>query len=352
MSKNSGLVLGTLLAVVITIPGCGGSSASPPPPPPHPAISVSMSQATATVQARATTQFAATVTNDPANKGVTWAVSCPVPPCGTVSPTATSSGGTVTYTAPGTPPAFVFNAPITATSVSDPSVFASATVNVPEIIVNVAAGPTTVLAGGTAQFTATVTNDPPNKGVTWAVSCSASPCGTISPGATASGAATTYTAPAAPPASDFRVTITVTCVDNPSEYENVTLTVPAIKISVAPAGALLPVNITQQFMAAVHNDPANAGVTWTLAQNGAACTTPACGVLSSGTTNPTTYTAPATVSVNTTVTLTAYSVTDPTKTATGSINLTIGSVEIVSDSIDFGREVVGGTTAPEVVTLT
>ena len=353
-SKSYRSLIVILLAAVIAATnfGCGGSSASPPPPPPPPAISVSMSQATATVQAGATTQFSATVTNDSANKGVTWTVSCPVPPCGTVSPTATSSGGTVTYTAPGTPPAFVFNATITATSVSNPSVFASATVNVPEIIVSVTPGPTTVLAGSTAQFTATVTNDPPNKGVTWAVSCSASPCGTILPGATASGAATTYIAPAAPPASDLRVTITVTCVDNPSEYENMIMTVPAIKISVAPAGALLPVNTTQQFRAAVQNDPANAGVTWTLAQNGAACTTPACGVLSSGTTNPATYTAPATVPSPAPVTLTATSVTDASKSAVATLNLTNGSVEIIPDSIDFGRAVVHGTTAPEMVTVT
>ena len=115
---------------------------------------------------------------------------------------------------------------------------------------------------------------------------------------------------------------------------------------------MLPANTTQQFTAAVQNDPTNAGVTWTLAQNGAACTTPACGVLSSGTTNSTTYTAPATVSANATVTLNAHSVTDSTKTATANISLTIGTVEIVPNIIDFGRKLRGSTSAPDVVTLT
>lgn len=209
-----------------------------------------------------------------------------------------------------------------------------------------------VQAGGTAPLTATVANDSGNKGVTWSVSCSPGPCGGVSPTSTLSSGNTTYTAPLTPPLNDLRVNITATSVADPSASAFATADVPAITLSIAPGGALLPANTTQQFMAAVHNDPANAGVTWTLAQNGAACTTSVCGVLSTGTTNPTSYTAPATESANTTVTLTAYSVTDPTKTVTANIILSIGTVEIVPDIIDFGREIRGGTTAAEVVTLT
>src|SRR6516164_6660796 len=55
---------------------------------------------------------------------------------------------------------------------------------------------------GTAiQVTATVSNDSGNRGVTWSVTCSAAPCGSVSPTSTASGVATTYTAPVARPPS-------------------------------------------------------------------------------------------------------------------------------------------------------
>jgi hypothetical protein len=72
----------------IVLVACGGGSSSPPPP----SISVSVSQTSATVQAGATADFAANVSNDPSNSGVEWSVSCPTAPCGTVSPASTSSG--------------------------------------------------------------------------------------------------------------------------------------------------------------------------------------------------------------------------------------------------------------------
>src|SRR5438132_14310658 len=63
----------------------------------------------------------------------------------------------------------------------------------------------------TQQFTATVTNDPSNKGVNWTLTQSGTPCspgcGTMSPASTASGVAMTYTAPSAVP-SPAQVTVT------------------------------------------------------------------------------------------------------------------------------------------------
>lgn len=59
------------------------------------------------------------------------------------------------------------------------------------------APPTSVTANTTAPFTAVVGNDPSNAGVDWSLVCtSGSPCGTLNPLHTASGAATTYTPPA------------------------------------------------------------------------------------------------------------------------------------------------------------
>src|SRR2546425_1217502 len=71
----------------------------------------------------------------------------------------------------------------------------SPTITVPPLTVSVSADSTSVLAGGQANFTATVSNDPSGRGVTWTVSCSASLCGSVSSNATPSGTAITYTAP-------------------------------------------------------------------------------------------------------------------------------------------------------------
>jgi hypothetical protein len=61
------------------------------------------------------------------------------------------------------------------------------------------------------------------------VACSAAPCGTVLPTATASGVATTYTAPTTPPAGDLMVTITATSVANTSVSNSAIVTVPAIR---------------------------------------------------------------------------------------------------------------------------
>src|ERR1700751_3514568 len=84
----------------------------------------------------------------------------------------------------------------------------------PNVTLTITANPTTLQAGGTAQVSAMVSNDPSTKGVTWTVSCAAAPCGSVSPSATASGVSTTYTAPASAPASDLTVTISATSVAN------------------------------------------------------------------------------------------------------------------------------------------
>ena len=323
------------LDFVIVIAGCGGGGAGAPA---ARAITVVVAPATASVQAGGTQAFTATVANDSANKGVTWTVSCSAAACGTVSPTATASGAATTYTAPTTPAAGDLTVTIIAASVTNTSASASATVTVPGITVAVTPSTATVPAGTTAQLTATVTNDSANQGVTWTVSCSAAPCGTVSPTATASGAATTYTAPTTPPAGNLTVTLTATSVTNTSASGSAIVTVPAITVSVDPSSALLPVSITQQFTATVKYDSTNKGVTWTLTQGGTGCS-PGCGSVTPSSTasgSPTTYTAPAAVPVNPTVTLTATSVADTTKSAAATITVTVGTVKLVPASLDFG----------------
>ncbi len=85
--------------------------------------------------------------------------------------------------------------------------------------------PTSLPANGTTQFTATVTNDSANAGVSWSASCATSGgCGSFSPTSTASGTATTYTAPAVPP-SGGTVTITATSVTDGTKKATATVTI-------------------------------------------------------------------------------------------------------------------------------
>jgi len=127
------LLFGVLLALVIAACGGGGSASAPPPPPPPPLVSVSVSPSAVTVQPGATQQVSATVTGDPAAKGVTWTVSCTSIPCGSVSPTFTLSGTATTYTPPVTLPASNLAVTLTATSVADSTKFNSASLTIPQL---------------------------------------------------------------------------------------------------------------------------------------------------------------------------------------------------------------------------
>ena len=224
----------------------------------------------------------------------------------------------------------------------------------PNVTVSVTPSTATVQAGTTAQFTATVTNDSANKGVTWTVSCSPMPCGTVSPTATASGVATTYTAPTTPPAGDLSVTITASSVFDTSVSNSAIVTVPAITVAATPHSALIPTNVNQQFTATVGNDPGNKGVTWTLAQGTTACS-PACGSVAPATTAsgiPTTYTAPASVPSNPTVTLTATSASDSTKSNAVTITVSSGTVKLVPVDLEFGSQLIGRSSTAQTATLT
>ena len=96
--------------------------------------------------------------------------------------------------------------------------------------IDVAITPATVTVqwGGTTQLTATVNNDGSNRGVSWAVSCSSIPCGTVSPTSTASGAPATYTVPVTLPASNLSVTLTATSVADSTKSASASITVQQI----------------------------------------------------------------------------------------------------------------------------
>jgi hypothetical protein len=211
-------ILGIGYCLSILLSGCGGRSSSPLPPP----ISVSLSQTSATVQAGATANFTANVSNDSTNSGVKWSVSCPTASCGTVSPVTTASGASTTYSAPRTPPTNNVTVAVMAASVADPTKTASAIVTFPAILVSVSPGTAVVQAAATEQLAAAVSYDPSGGGVTWAVSCPTAPCGTLSTNSTPSGTAITYTAPTTLPVG-ATITVTATSVADTSRSNSATL---------------------------------------------------------------------------------------------------------------------------------
>ena len=226
LRPSSYLVLA--IAFVMMIAGCsGGSSPNPPDPP---AISVAFSpQAPTSVDAGSTASLTAIVSNDSANGGVKWSVTCGSGQCGSFSATSTSSGAATKFTAPGSAPNPA-TVTVTATSVTDSTKSASATISIAApsgpISVTLNAPPTSVVASATASLTATVANDNANAGVTWTISCGSAQCGSFSPVSTPSGTATTYTAPAAPPTPPT-VTVTATSVTDSTKSASASITVTA-----------------------------------------------------------------------------------------------------------------------------
>jgi hypothetical protein len=306
-----------------------------------PALMVSLSVTSVAMQTGTTASFSATVIDDGANKGVTWTVSCSAAPCGSISPAATASGAAATYAAP-TSAAGNLTVVLTATSATDSAVSASATIAVTGIVISIAPSSASVESGGTQQFTATVTNDPSNGGVTWSlvgatchiniltgrcgpvfyVACSV--CGTVSPTSTASGAPVTYTAPPKPPTFRLGTVILATSVTNSAAVGSAGLSILPISVSVSPSSGSVALNSTQQFTATVTNDGTNSGVTWSLTQNAAACS-PSCGTISPTSTasgEPATYTPPVTAPASPLVTVNATSVEDTTKSAPAAVTLT------------------------------
>ncbi len=313
-----------VVALVLVMVGCGGSGGSNPSPPVQ-TISVSLAaQPPSSLTTGATTSITANVANDSANKGVNWTATCGSSACGSINPTSTGSGVATTFTAPSTVPTGN-TVTVTATSVADSTKTATATITIGQgISVTFAvAPPTSLVTAATTNITANVANDSANKGVTWTVTCGSSACGSFNPTSTASGTATTFTAPSAIPTGNT-VTVTATSVADTTKTATATITVTAplavaVTFTVPPPSSLAPAGTTS-ITANVANDSANAGVTWTVT-----CGSSSCGSFSSATTASgaaTTYTAPATTPTGSTVTITATSVTDTTKSATAGITIT------------------------------
>ncbi len=167
------------------------------------------------------------------------------------------------------------------------------------ISVTVSPATATVASGGTTQFTATVTGDSANGGVTWSVSSSSATPGTID---------TTgkYTAPSVTAATT--ATVVATSKTDTTKTGTATVTInpaAAAAVTVSPQTAFVGAGQVQQFTATVTGESATT-VTWsatvgTIDANG-------------------NYTAPATAT-NATATMTATSTADTTKSANASVSV-------------------------------
>jgi len=111
---------------------------------------------------------------------------------------STGTGYVTLYTAPAVPPKNG-NVTLYASATADHSRTVSVSLTVLGVPIEVRLGstpPATLSNKATLPIIAVVSNDPTNAGVTWTVVCGLNDCGSFTPAQTASGVATTYTAPA------------------------------------------------------------------------------------------------------------------------------------------------------------
>jgi hypothetical protein len=249
-------------------------------------VGITVSPTAATLSQGQSTTLTAKVSGS-SNLGVNWSIS---PAVGSIisgvytAPASIASAQTVT---------------VTATSAANPAKTASAAISLtpPAPAVSISVTPTSAsLTGGQgAVFAATVTGSS-NLAVNWTLSPQ---LGTLTNGV--------YTAPAL---ILLQQTVTVAAVSaaDPTKIAAASITlIPSVSVSVAPTTASLSPSQSQQFSASL-SGTTNPNVTWSMS--------PSVGSLGNGL-----YQAPATINSQQTVTVTATSLADPTKTGSATITL-------------------------------
>src|SRR5579863_9952682 len=184
----------------------------------------------------------------------------------------------------------------------------------PASTISVMVSPTTatVASGGTTQFTATVTGDSSNAGVTWSVSGSSANLGTID-------ATGKYTAPTVTQTTTAMVVATSKTDTTKSASATVTINAAAAAtVTISPQTAFVAAGQVQQFTATVTNESTTT-VTWSV--NGTAGGNATVGVIDANGN----YTAPA-VTQNASAMITATSTADTTKSATATANVVANGV--------------------------
>jgi hypothetical protein len=247
-------------------------------------IAISVAPHTASVSAGGTVAFTATVTGT-TNTAVSWSVQ------------ETSGCGTVTQAGVYTAPAAPRTCHVIARSRADASKSDTATIAVTATVaVSVAPRTTSVSAGGTVAFTATVTGTS-NTGVMWSVQ-EATGCGAVTQ-------AGVYTAPAA--AATCHVVARSQADASKSDTATVAVTAPIV-VSLQPSSASVFSCQSTTFTATV-SGASNTAVAWSV-QEGAAG-----GSITTGGT----YTAPSAAG---TYHVVATSQADPSKSVSGPVTVT------------------------------
>jgi hypothetical protein len=284
-------------------------------------IAVTISPTTAQVEINQTQQFTGTVTGT-SNTSINWSAGGTVGGNSTMG-TISSSG---LYTAPASIPSPA-QVTITATSAADGVTSASATVTVVPLI-SVTISPSTsqyISINASAQFSATVTGTS-NTAVTWSV-------GGVAGGNTIIGTINSSGLYTAPPVQINPATldITATSVADSTKSASVMITLEPPKgtfVNLSPVAAWVQTGQTSQFLDSVVGT-SNGAVTWSV--NGVVGGNPTVGTITTGGL----YTAPSSVPSPAQVTVTATSVANTSKSATGTI--TIGSTPFsATPLIDFG----------------
>jgi hypothetical protein len=202
------------------------------------------------------------------------------------------------------------------------------------VAITVSPNSTTVSAGASQQFAATVTGST-NTAATWSLSgagCNGTACGTISGGGL-------YTAPSSVP-SPATLQVIATSVADPTKTSSASVTLvaaAAVLLSINPTTATVPTAGVGSFTATV-TGTTNTAVAWSLA--GAGCSGSSCGSLSTSS-NSAIYAAPAVAPAPASVTVMATSMADSSKSA--SANVTIVAVVVVTVTPTNTSVVTGGT---------
>jgi hypothetical protein len=215
------------LASALLLPACGSLSAGTLPA----GVSITISPKPASVPVNGTVVFTATTTESGA---VSWSLYC-----GAVGGTLSSTTGTtVTYTAPATPP--IYTAPCsggegngivtlqaTAGPVSAPQfTVASFPITAPTVAIGLAPTTATVALGGTEQFVGYAVGSV-NNGLTWQVNGitgGSATTGTITNAVTPYYQGGLYTAPTVLPMTGNTVTITMISQADPTKTQTAIVT--------------------------------------------------------------------------------------------------------------------------------
>ncbi len=285
MKTLSGFVV--VLALALSF-GCGGGGSSNVTPPPA-SVSISVTPSTANVIAGATKQFTATVTGS-SNTAVTWSCS---PSCNISSSGLYSAPASLT-----TPAAFT----VKATAQADTTKSASATITIPAVSTTISPTIPSVILGAHQPFTAAVSNAT-DTSVIWS----------ISSGAGAVNGTGLYTAPSSLTTPNSAV-VTAAPNADPSKAVSTTVTIPGVGVTISPQTTTLNAGTAEQFAATASN-ATNTAVTWNLTGGGTLDTNGH-------------YAAPDTISSPATVTVTASSVADPSKSNSATIQLNIISLTV------------------------